>query len=205
MKERPIPMSAPMVKAILAGTKSQTRRVVRYAAPDLIDADGWPLRDESADGAGEVRAACPYGIPGDRLWVREAWSTLGIYDGMKPSDMAPYFAGTIRYKADGHQSGKLRPGMFMPRWASRILLEITDVRVERLQEISENDAIAEGIERLPRLEGYGLPDGSHFHVTDPRISYRSLWDAINGQGAVEANPWVWCVSFKRISSEGVTE
>ncbi len=93
-------------------------------------------------------------------------------------------------------AGKLRPGMFMPRWASRITLEITAVRVERLQDISREDAMAEGIVIQPD-GGYGLADTTHYHATDPRQSYFSLWEAINGPGSVEANPWVWAVTFPR--------
>ena len=92
--------------------------------------------------------------------------------------------------------GKLRPGIFMPRWASRITLEVTGVRVELLQDISEADALAEGIVQL-RDGGFGLPDGSHYHAADPRQSYLGLWEAINGEGSVTANPWVWVVEFKR--------
>ena len=109
-------------------------------------------------------------------------------DDTPPRNMSAAYR--LWYEADAHADhhahqlgyGKLRPGMFMPRWASRIMLEVTDVRVERLQDISEADALAEGIVRL-NDGGYGLPDGSHYHFTDPRISYWSLWDAINGQGA----------------------
>jgi hypothetical protein len=143
---------------------------------------------------------CPYGEAGDRLWVRETWAR-------DDED------GQMIYRADaGHnidanvwEQGRMegvprcrwRPSIHMPRWASRITLEVTDVRVERLQDISEADALAEGIVRQ-HDGGYGLPDGSHYHHTDPRISYWSLWDAINGQGATEANPWVWAVSFQRV-------
>jgi len=126
---------------------------------------------------------CPYGEAGDRLWVRETW--------------APVTVG-YAYAADpfwnASPAGRWRPSIHMPRGASRITLEIAAVRVERLQDISESDARAEGIVAL-HGGGFGLPDGSHFHAVDPRISYWSLWDAINGAGAVEANPWAWCVSF----------
>ena len=87
--------------------------------------------------------------------------------------------------------------MFMPRWASRILLEVTGVRVERLQAISDADALAEGIVYSERFNGYCIGEAEHFHSHDPRQSYFSLWEAINGPGSVEADPWVWCVSFRR--------
>lgn len=129
MKERPILSSAPMVRALLAGTKTQTRRVVKYAAPDLVDADGWPLSDLSDRGAGEVRAGCPYGQLGDRLWVREAWRTSPDANAIPPRDL--HDSCVITYEADDVAIagwGKYRPGMFMPRWASRITLEIVSVR-----------------------------------------------------------------------------
>lgn len=87
----------------------------------------------------------------------------------------------------------------MPRWASRITLEVTGVRVERLHDISEADALAEGIVQL-RDGGFGLPAGEHYHAADPRISYWSLWEHINGTGSVEANPWVWVVEFRRLEA-----
>lgn len=92
---------------------------------------------------------------------------------------------------------KWRPSIHMPRWASRILLEITEVRVQRLRSITEADALAEGIVRLPD-GGFGLPKGEHYHAADPRISYLSLWESINGPGSVEADPWVFAISFRRI-------
>jgi hypothetical protein len=185
IRERPILFSAPMVRALLAGTKTQTRRIAQPKRS--IE----PMTDE-----------CPYGQPGgDRLWVRESWRADAAYDAMPPRDIP---AGSqVWYEADTGlpglrglvRQGKLRPGMFMPRWASRITLEVTEVRVERLQDISEADALAEGI--VPGYGGFGLPDGSHFHAADPRESYFSLWEAINGRASVEANPWVWAVSFRR--------
>ncbi len=141
---------------------------------------------------------CPYGQPGDRLWVREAWRTVAEADALPPRDLNE--AHRIWNEADApHQpgAGKLRPGMFMPRWASRITLEITAVRVERLQDISREDAMAEGIVIQPD-GGYGLADTTHYHATDPRQSYFSLWEAINGPGSVEANPWVWAVTFPAV-------
>jgi len=190
-KERPILMSAPMVRAILGGTKTQTRRVVKYAAPDLVDADGWPLRDESESGGGEVRAGCPYGQPGDRLWVRETFMDLGACYLYRADQSAE------RERAIVAPGQRWKPAIHMPRAASRIALEITAVRVERLQDITEADALAEGIVRL-NDGGYGLPDGSHYHHTDPRVSYWSLWDAINGQGVTATDPWVWAISFQRV-------
>jgi hypothetical protein len=131
--------------------------------------------------------------------VRETWAAPHAYDHLPPR-LIPQDA-RVHYAATEDRGGLLwRPSIHMPRWASRITLEITAVRVERLQDISEADALAEGI--VATHGGYGLPDGSHYHAADPRVSYWSLWDAINGQGSVEANPWVWVIEFRRLPSEG---
>lgn len=203
MREHPILFSAPMVRALLAGTKTQTRRVVKpqppvgtqrvirpsadgrrqYAATDPHDMEQGQLL------LGEV-PPCPYGKPGDRLWVREAWARTSVFPG---SELVVYREGDSRTD----YGGPWKPGIHMFRRDSRILLEVTEVRVERLQGISEADALAEGIVQL-RDGGYDLPGGEHYHVADPRQSYFSLWRAINGAGSVEANPWVWAVSFRGV-------
>ncbi len=193
MRERPILFSAPMVRAILAGTKTQTRRAVK----------GWPLEWLSPPisfspeyVANPENHACPYGQPGGRLWVREAWRASPMFNDKPPREL-PGFA-PLRYEADNTlhgawagyglaDDGKYRPPMFMPRWASRLTLTLTDVRVERLQAISEADALAEGIA--------GHPDG-------PWHAYRSLWTLINGPGSWDANPWVWVVEFRRAPAGG---
>jgi hypothetical protein len=219
MKERPILFSGPMVRAILEGHKTQTRRMVKKALMEHFD----PPRGEGDVKAGypwicgyweeNVSAVnvCPYGQPGDGLWVRETWRASWTNDDEAPSEMD---MGTdIRYEADGFEtlcgnyawSKKVRPSIFMPRWASRILLEVTVVRVERLQDISEDDAMAEGVEYDQGWEeepGWGFRDystDSDFVFADARHSYRSLWESINGPQSWDANPWVWVVEFKRVS------
>ena len=171
--------------------------------------------------AGGNPMPCPYGQPLDRLWVRETFFAWGRWetrfnakkgrDEWHFVDMTLDCGHAYLYTADhprpqplaGKRDGGLtpkwwkRPAIFMPRDASRITLEITEVRVERLQDISEADALAEGIVRQPD-GGYGLADTTHYHHTDPRQSYFSLWEAINGDGSVDANPWVWAVSFRRL-------
>ena len=145
---------------------------------------------------GFAHVACPYGAPGDRLWVRETWRITGA----SPEDALDMFdRGDVQYRADDDQSyiDKYRPSIHMPRRFSRITLEVTGVRVERLQDISEADAMAEGI--VEAYGGFALPAGEHFHASDPRQSYFSLFEAINGPGSVEANPWLWCVSFRRVA------
>jgi hypothetical protein len=192
MKERPILMSAPMVRAILAGTKTQTRRVVK-PQPTHFNPAGVPRR-ANPDGGASAVIACPYGQPGQRLWVREAWRGYETDDALPPRDIQRstpvYFEATKSfYLGFDFKTGKLRPGMFMPRWASRITLEVTGVRVERLQSISDADAFAEGIQQCANE---GLPsDGT------ARGTYRALWESINGPGSWDANPWVWCVEFRK--------
>ena len=214
MKEHPILFSAPMVRALLAGTKTQTRRVVK-PQPDYICQDGTPARstDTAKVRRGQMMTIpCPYGQPGDRLWVRETWYFEGT-DMMRHGRTHSTQDGVVRYLADGARrtintrweaverwmtrKPQNRPGIHMPRWASRITLEVTAVRVERLQDISEADAMSEGappshpsIDRISRE--YGYPDF-------PLSWYAQLWDHINGPGSWEANPWVWVVSFKRVT------
>ncbi len=205
MKERPILFSGAMVRALLAGTKTQTRRVVKlrngqYMPPSQrADSNGWV----------QMLRLCPYGQPGDRLWVREAWRTYRGNDKTPPRELTT--AHYIWFEADepiNLAQGKLRPGMFMPRWASRITLEVTGVRVERLQDISEADAIAEGIERTPSMGkpgafqwcDYRVPNEPSEWFNDPARSYQTLWEQINGPGSWDANPWVWVVEFKRLEA-----
>lgn len=193
MKELPIRFSGPMVKAILDGSKTQTRRVVKQDRDGLLDCKPTPAWD-----AFWQCVACPYGKPGDRLWVRE---TFGIDD---EDGSVLYFADPDTAQNAEHaricedRYPRRRPSIHMPRWASRILLEITDVRVERVQDISEADAQAEGIEYSERFAGYCIGMAEHYHSHDPRLSYASLWESINGPDSWAANPWVWVVEFRRI-------
>ena len=199
MKERPILFSAPMVRALLDGSKSQTRRAVKlrngqYMPPsERADVNGWR----------QMLRACPYGQPGDRLWVRESHAFTDLGDGTPvvayradasqiaigratPKDddfLIPSFSFSEAVAVD-----RWRPSIHMPRWASRITLEITCVRVERLVDISEADAKAEGV---PELENPML---------DCRDGYFDLWVSINGLGSWEANPWVWVIKFRRVES-----
>jgi len=208
MSEKPIPFSAPMVRAILNSSKTQTRRVVR-PQPDtrpgmnctrLIfkDRKGAPLLDEALEAPEPVyRSLCPYGQPGDRLWVREAWRVFAAFNKKPPRDITRN--ELVWYEAQDevpfHPTafGRLRPSMFMPRWASRITLEVTGVRVERLQAISVSDAIAEGVN--VHVDHHGKPRDS---IYSPVQAYRDLWEQINGPGSWGANPWVWVVEFRRL-------
>jgi hypothetical protein len=202
MKERAILFSAPMVRALLAGTKTQTRRAVklpRTRESFVLEDHGdgwWPYQsddDESSlcDDGNEHPYNCPYGQPGDCLWVREAFRLADGYRNLSPKGVRALTQGiSIHYEADGPRpstAGRLRPSIHMPRAWSRITLEITDVRVERLQEISEADAIAEGCPNSLHLQGGRFANENYEH----------LWWTIHGDGSWEANPWVWCVSFRK--------
>ena len=225
-KERPILFRAPMVRAILAGTKTQTRRVVKWQR--LSDSDGGKRRifsDRDVDVADMnrllsarqrhpcARGFCPYGQPGDRLWVRESFMPMPIGDGRwdiayAAGGLEAKFTAPAGYNPMLYNYERWAPSIHMPRWASRITLEVTGVRVERLNEISEADCIAEGIdgfefcgERFWR--DYLLTDEEAQcspALTDPRASYRTLWESINGPGSWAANPWVWAISFRRIDA-----
>jgi hypothetical protein len=230
MKERPILFSGPMIMAIHDGRKTMTRRINTH--PRL----GGP--DDVAD-IDDIEAAlddCPYGQPGDRLWVRETWRPEIVHSCTDTCDCDDF---KITYLADGHveffsgydkrvdpdwcipkaaKKGNV-PSIFMPRWASRILLEITDVKIERVQEISEEDAIAEGVDRncldYPNCGSCKTAyDGCkseyiHYQRGDcdfPAFSavesFRSLWNSINAKRGFgwESNPWVWANSFKRVDA-----
>jgi hypothetical protein len=179
-----------MGRAILDGSKTQTRRIAKHplaqAAARINSYKGQSKFDcIFPDGTGGI-IQCPYGIPGDRLWVRETWQQhLGSGGDSR------FFT----YKAsDPEGCGPWRPSISMPRAASRILLEITDVRVQRLQAISEQDAQAEGVisEFRPALDPMGL-------CSNYRVAFRDLWNHINGPGAWDANPRVWAITFRRVA------
>ena len=189
MKERPIIFSAPMVRALLAGTKTQTRRIVKARDLEWMDVHQGLREPDNAE-------RCPYGQPGDRLWVRETWRAELTWNTTKPSEIPDEAA--LWYEADDQQrnngrgtkfKGKLRSSIHMPRWASRITLEITSVRVERLRACNEVDAIAEG---APWAACGAPQEGSH------KAGFAQLWEQINGHGSWEANPWVWVIEFRRL-------
>lgn len=225
MRERPILFSAPMVLAILAGRKTQTRRLVK--APKFLDnladvqafsqnthypecwhlsvgcplaARGQPCPDDPILPHGHIGSLnCPYGKPGDRLWVRETHHLTNAGEVVYRAD---YPANAIsRGMENIPEAGAVRwkPSIFMRRSESRLTLEVESVRVERLQDISEEDAKAEGV------EGLTVQTGPETLVGRPwATEFRRLWDSINGDRANWAsNPWVWVVGFKRVSSEGV--
>lgn len=177
VKERPILFSGAMVQAILEGRKTQTRRVVKPAAPFVSTDSGLDIQWALGD------LHCPYGKPGDRLWVRETWAQF--------HNAMIYAATPAMITVD-----KWKPSIHMPRWASRITLEIKSVRVERIQDISLNDAVAEGMRIRDTDGGHVFEMGFDAYVS-PLDAYRELWDSINAKRGFgwEKNPWCWAIEF----------
>ena len=222
---RQILFSAPMVRALLEGRKTQTRRLMkrqpvehhwrtfksyRVDARLLRTTKGMGVRylhsfaEFGADNSElEDFVTIPYGVPGDLLWVRESWHLVHVGGG-RGGGIEPFNSYDQMYMADGHRehftfegegdpflrfaSDRPRPSMFMPRWASRLTLEITDIRVERLQDISKPDVIAEGITERDGCQIDDVVSGWH----EP---YAQLWDKLNGPGAWDNNPWVVALTF----------
>jgi len=215
-KERPILFSGPMVQAILAGRKTQTRRIVKPAPYQVPGYPRWFYRKgqtvygipESGDDfsfAAAIKCVSPYGAPGDRLWVRETW----FCNSLDYPDATDHAKENLVYRADDpdpdfdgesiKDAGGWRPSIFMPRWASRITLEICSVRVERLNSISGEDAIAEGVSRLS-CYGPGCPDGCNARgCIGAREAYQHLWETIHGPGSWELNQWAWVLEFRRVT------
>ncbi|EPP2376523.1 hypothetical protein V3G61_12595 [Klebsiella pneumoniae] len=201
MTERGMIFNADMVRAILDGRKTQTRRIMK-PQPDPCPRGGhwWPsnvfktmlhVEDEMQNGKGGwgglVGDACPFGDVGDRIWVRETWAEAGA----SAPDLKLYRANypehvpSIYENVPPAEEIRWTPSIHMPRWASRILLEITDVRVERLRSMSQDDARAEGV-----IAASGPMEAG--------LAFRELWDSIYGEESWKANPWVWVVEFKRV-------
>lgn len=205
MKERPILFNGEMVRAILDGRKTQTRRILgnkKVWPSDIIQDTDWidgkevSLGFESDDhGWLNTELMCPYGQPGDRLWVRETHAIVprtayaqstGVEQVASPFDS--HDAAVFREGWERSKPGRWRPSIHMPRWASRITLEITAVRVERLQDISEEDAQAEGA---------GIPLTGH-DDDFCRGVFMELWKSVYGAESWKLNPWVWVLEFKRL-------
>jgi len=217
MRERPILFAGDMVREIRAGGKTQTRRVITPQPDGVIgyirERETWCFKGDR-DCVATHELACPYGIPGDRLWVRETWRTRESLDSMSPSEIADaaseagFYAGPrcpLKFEADGTtltwgeqdrhdfgEWGKTRVSIHMPRWASRISLEILEVKVERIRDIGREpaDALAEGISLR------GDSTAAPFNAVN---DFAALWDRINEARGFgwKANPWVWVVKFRR--------
>lgn len=188
MKERGMIFNGEMVRAILDGRKTQTRRPANPSTANLLDLqEQYPHK--------KYNISCPFGAVGDRIWVRETWARYNI--DQDSHDMA--YRATP--PADWPEEGRWRPSIHMPRWASRLMLEITGVRVERLNSISQEDAQAEGMELTGWRPTYSDPD-SGGEVWTPYDNFAQLWESIYGEESWKANPWVWVIEFKVASPEG---
>lgn len=208
MKERPILFRGPMVRALLAGTKTQTRRIAKPVRhPDLgnMYAPGALVLEHEPQHV--IDRCCPYGRPGDRLWVRETHMNWWKLDPANPEGPR-LFSHVAAFAADGYElepGERWIPSIHMLRAASRILLEITGVRVERLQDISDADARAEGIECMAGDPECGyrnyLDQSGKDWTLSPRESFRSLWESINSPASWAKNPWVWVVEFERAQAQ----
>ncbi|AUU95497.1 TPA: hypothetical protein GL276_13555 [Klebsiella pneumoniae] len=223
MKERGMIFNGEMVRAILDGRKTQTRRPIKWKQTRFTeigereDGSKWPW-SEDAEHACDFWHPCPFGAVGDRIWVRETWGVVshafsddGLMIDWVPDRPATaihempfgngYYSGYAIYAADGdftwgdddgYEDGRScwKPSIHMPRAASRILLEITNVRVERLRSMSQDDARAEGV-----IAASGPMEAG--------LAFRELWDSIYGEESWKANPWVWVIEFKRVEGGAV--
>lgn len=226
MSEKPILFSGPMVRAILDGSKTMTRRIIKHdrGADRIIYVDNgrlWPGRKDEiyvgwvaevdklgGEGGLHLPLTCPYGKAGDRLWVREGWQFLGT-DMHRHGRTHTLQDGVVQYVADGKQNtietfwqnvehwmgkgSRVRPSIHMPRWASRITLDVTSVRVERLQDITEADALAEGVDAV------SMADVPRNGTMSRRADFKQLWDGLNLKRGFgwDINPWVWVIEFSK--------
>ncbi|WP_204267427.1 hypothetical protein [Enterobacter roggenkampii] len=190
MKERGMIFNGEMVRAILHGRKTQTRRPANPSTANLLDLqEQYPHK--------KYNISCPFGAVGDRIWVRETWAEAGA----GAPDLKLYRANYPEHVPTHYENvppvDEIRwtPSIHMPRWASRITLEITCVRVERLNSISQKDAQAEGMELTGWRPTYSDPD-SGGEVWTPYDNFAQLWESIYGEESWKANPWVWVIEFK---------
>jgi len=222
VKERGIIFSGEMVQAVLEGHKTETRRVVRpqpwlhcdtFIVPKWIwrkENDPFDFTDNLVDA---LIKCCPYGAIGDKLWVRETWAVSRLLDDVPPRELEflttnhDFPQGTICYRADSYNGtnplrGKWRPSIHMPRWASRLTLEVTDVRAERLRDITAEDIMAEGIRcKMPGTTAQ-LYTGDLPQDKSLRTAFVRLWDSLNKKRGFgyATNPWVWVVEFEILKS-----
>ena len=220
MRDIPILYRGPMVRALLAGRKTQTRRVMKQQPKSKPDVQQL-FRDRACtqpvivatwdvDGRSEC-CPSPYGAPGDRHWVRETWAYHVHAQGSARDEDGPFvFAADGKQALDLRLCDRWRPSIFMPRTASRISRLVIDVRIEQLQDISEADAVAEGIDPMPGRDGWWRtyrPDCiQHWDTAAelghrmPSAAYASLWESLHGEGSWAANPWLWVTEFKELAS-----
>lgn len=207
----PILFSAPMVQAILEGRKTQTRRVITRmnGMSEFVSEDGeilsaQDLISKNRYGGRPYRTFCPHGKTRDQLWVRETWAVGAEYDKVAPSKLPKAAREKVWLRADGGllevTQGRWRPSIFMPRWASRITLEITDVRVERVNDISDIDILKEGTPGAWVYDEYSMSYSPNGNTDSYRFFFNKLWDKINAKRGhpFSNNDWVWVVEFKKL-------
>lgn len=215
-KEKPILFNGDMVRAILDGRKTQTRRPVDRRIVSAWDeprgqidiAAGYPFVETSSGFVSAVKL-CPFGQPGERLWVRETWRVdgLGRRAALETRMDSPSVVEGLSFRADcefdhGLQCGPWIPSIHMPRWACRIVLEITNIRVERVQDIFEDDAIADGgLETMVEDHIWYIPGADSKTTRDPKYAFEHVWDSIYSARGLgwDVNPWVWVVEFKKVN------
>lgn len=211
MNEKPILFSTEMVQAILEGRKTQTRRKVKHleiskseVAISAITLDG--KRTQGALFQNELGSRffvkCPHGNPGDFIYVRETWADASLATEISPNTVAfkaDYSEEVLKEKAN---KGIWKPGIHMPKSAARIWLKIKRVRIERLNTISEQDAIAEGVKFIDQETAYKCYDRKGLVCINAKTSFETLWKGINGNYSWELNPWVWVIEFEVASTTG---
>lgn len=197
MKERPILFSTPMVQAIQSGIKTKTTRIVKGTPLKWLDDDGFDLEFV----ADKLNGLSPYGYPGDSLWIRETIMDLRPNFFTETGNQIIYKTESDHYKnliaAAKEKGKKWKPSIHMPRAAARLFLEVISITIERLNVISREDAIAEGV-RFDKDSGYYFVADN---IMDPtaEMAFEKLWSQINGADSWEANPWVWVIEFKKIT------
>lgn len=214
MKERPILFSTSMVQSILAGRKTQTRRIVKPQPVPATAQDGFKFLTIPGLGALDeyIVKKCPYGQAGDLLWVRETFHEVPADAGCEMEGDDNYTGW--RYKATWKKSNYngWKPSIHMPKAAARIWLQVKEVKVERLHDISEDDAIAEGVKKIgsrwfhyapsPELLDYAAETGGIPICKSPIVSFASLWVSINGKENFDSNPWLWVIKYEVLSTNG---
>ncbi|EMO6491806.1 hypothetical protein JGT16_21645 [Enterobacter hormaechei] len=210
MTERGMIFNGEMVRAILDGRKTQTRRIIkdctvgRDPISKFIQIGKKFIGCYPEDVPELIRECCPYGVPGDRIWVRETWAEAGasapdlkLYRANYPAHVPTHYENV-----PPAEDVRWTPSIHMPRWASRITLEISGVRVEQLKSISEEEARSEGVARLREGFWKHYQPGWTQHQLSARGSFATLWNSIYGSGEWDRNPWVWVIEFKRIEGDG---
>ncbi len=220
-RERPILMHARSINGILAGRKTQTRRIIKgppadwapivgIYAPTKVNRAGFECPGPETYGASDESYCirCAYGQPGDRLWVRETWCPATVVASTEPGREGQkniYYRASVDAVDEKIIKGHWRPSIYMPRAYCRLILEVTSVRAQRVQEISEEGVLAEGVESWDEWDAHGQDCQDYYRgateediFTSPQEAFKQLWNNTNGKDAWKRNDWVWVVKFKRV-------